>query len=199
MKTLNAGQLSQINAPVRGATLLIDMDFASGTQYVTPFSVPIVANGHTYLAVGNVLSIGAFRESEVLSTDKLTIKVSIVNTAMLAYMVGPASEYRNRAIRIYFQLLDDKWIPVQNPVLRWVGIMDKTRITRNANPEGMSVGNCELICQRSGLSRFRNFTGLRMTHAQQQLDYPGDLGLEYTEKLITSPPPWLTRRFQEQV
>lgn len=199
MKTLDAGQLNQISASVRGATYLLDMEFASGTQYVTPYSVPIVANGHTYLALGNVLSIGAFRESEILATDKLTIKVSIVNVAMLAYLIGPASEYRNRAVRIYFQLINDKWLPVQNPILRWTGIMDKTRITRSAGQDGKSVGEAELICQRAGLSRFRNFTGLRLTHSQQQLDYPGDMGLEYTDQLVSNPPPWITRRFQEQV
>jgi hypothetical protein len=177
--------------------LLVDLEFVSGTQYLTTFSSPIVANGHTYTAIGNLLSVSDFRESEVLSTDKLSIKLSLVNTAMLAYVVGPASEYRNRNVRIYAQLLDDKWVPVELPILRWTGIMDKVRVTRRTSKTESSSGDVELICQRSGLSRFRNVLGFRMSDAQQQSDYPGDLGLEYTEQLLTNPPVWLSKSFQE--
>ncbi len=197
MIPLTSGQSDRFNASVRGLTLLVDLEFVSGTQYLTTFSSPIVANGHTYTAIGNLLSVSDFRESEVLSTDKLSIKLSLVNTAMLAYVVGPASEYRNRNVRIYAQLLDDKWVPVELPILRWTGIMDKVRVTRRTSKTESSSGDVELICQRSGLSRFRNVLGFRMSDAQQQSDYPGDLGLEYTEQLLTNPPVWLSKSFQE--
>lgn len=192
-----AGQESRINASVRGVTLLIDLEFASGTIYATTFSMPIAANGHTYTALGNVLTVSDFRESEVLTTDKLSLKLSLVNTAMLAYVIGPASEYRNRSVRIYAQLLGDTWIPVETPILRWVGYMDKVRVTRRTSKTDKSSGEIELVCQRAGLSRFRNKIGFRMSHAQQQLDFPGDMGLEYTEQLVTNPPVWMSKAFQE--
>lgn len=191
------GQGTTINATVRGVTLLVDLEFASGTIYATTFSVPIVANGETYTALGNVMSVSDFRESEVLTTDKLSIKLSLVNTAMLAYVIGPASEYRNRSVRIYAQLVNDAYLPVEAPILRWAGYMDKVRVTRRTSKTESSSGEVELICQRAGLSRFRNVLGFRMSHAQQQLDFPGDMGLEYTEQLVTNPPIWMSKRFQE--
>ena len=191
------GQGATINATVRGVTLLVDLEFASGTIYATTFSVPIVANGETYTALGNVMSVSDFRESEVLTTDKLSIKLSLVNTAMLAYVIGPASEYRNRSVRIYAQLVNDAYLPVEAPILRWAGYMDKVRVTRRTSKTDSSSGEVELICQRAGLSRFRNVLGFRMSHAQQQLDFPGDMGLEYTEQLVTNPPIWMSKRFQE--
>jgi hypothetical protein len=197
--TLDGGQSAQFNASVRGVTLLIDLDFSGGFQYITTFSSPIVANGHTYTALGNILSVGDFRESEVLTTDKLVLRLSLVNTSMLAYVLGPATVYRGRDVRIYLQLLNDKWIPVEAPILRWSGMMDKVRINRKPTKTGdsASTGDIELVCQRAGLSRFRNVLGFRMTHAQQQLDYPGDMGLEYTEQLLTDPPVWMTKQFQQ--
>jgi hypothetical protein len=198
MIPVNAGQLAVLGSSVRGVTLLVDLDFETGPLYVTTFSSPIVANAHTYTAVGNLLSVSEFRESEVLSTDKLTLKVSLVNTAMLATTIGPASVYRGRTVKIYIQLLNDKWVPVEAPILRWVGFMDKVRINRQPSQTGPGQGNIELICQRAGLARFRNSVGFRMTHAQQQVDYPGDMGLEYTETLLTDPPPWMSKRFQMQ-
>lgn len=198
MITTNSGQNTQFHAAVSGATLLIDLDFAGGALYVTTFSVPVVANGHTYTAVGNLLSVSDFRESEVLATDKLSLKLSLVSTAMLAFAVGSADVYRGRSVKIYLQLLNDKWVPVENPILRWSGFMDKVRINRQTSPEGSGTGSIEMVCQRGGLARFRNALGFRMTHAQQQQDYPGDMGLEYTETLLTNPPPWMSKRFQFQ-
>lgn len=198
MITYTAGQDAQVNASVRGVTLLIDMEFASGAIYATTFSSPVDANGRTYTALGNALSVSDFRESEVLTTDKLSVRLSLVNTAMLQYAIGSASEYRNRNIRIYVQLLNAEWSPVQAPILRWVGYMDKVRINRRTSKTEGSSGDVELICQRTGLSRFRNVLGFRMSHAQQQLDFPGDMGLEYTEQLVSNPPVWMSKRFQEQ-
>ena len=42
---------------------------------------------------------------------------------------------------------------------------------------------------RAGLQRSAQ-TGLRMTHAQQQIEYPGDMGFEYTEALVNNPIIW---------
>lgn len=197
MITYTPGQSAVVNSTVRGVTLLVDLEFASGAIYATTFSVPIQANGHTYTALGNVLSVSDFRESEVLATDKLSIKLSLVNSAMLAYVIGPASEYRNRSARIYVQLVNAEYLPVEAPILRWSGYMDKVRITRRTSKTDSSSGEIELSCLRAGLSRFRNVLGFRMSHAQQQLDFPGDMGLEYTEQLVNNPPVWLSKKFQE--
>jgi hypothetical protein len=196
--SLDAGQLAALNTRVRGMTLLIDLEFLSGTQYVTTYAVDIIANGHTYVALGNVLSVSAFRESESLAMDKLTLKLSLVNNAMLAYVIGAATEYRNRAVRIYVQLINETWTPVQLPKLRWFGVMDKVSISRSPNKEGLGSGSISLVCQRAGLSRFRTSMGLRLTDYQQQLEYPGDRGLEYTQSLIEDPTVWVTAKFQEQ-
>ena len=194
---LDGGQQTVINSRVRGMTLLLDLEFSTGTQYLTTYGVNIPANGHDYVALGNLVSVSPFRESASLSLDKMTLRLSLVNTAMLAYVIGPASVYRNRKVRIYVQLIDDKWVPVQAPKLRWSGVMDKLSITRNPSKDGLGSGSIDLECQRAGLVRFRNSTGLRMTHYQQQLDYPGDLGLEYTQQLVETPPVWLSAKFQE--
>jgi hypothetical protein len=197
MITVDGGQQAILDSSVRGATYLIDVEWLSGTQYYNTFVTPIVANGHTYTGLGNLLTISPMRESESLSMEKLTLRLSLVDTAMLAYSIGPATEYRNRAVRIYLQLLGETWAPVQNPILRWSGVMDTVKIERKPSQTGLGTGSIEMLCMRAGLSRFRNSTGLRMSHEQQQLDYPGDMGLEYTESLVKTPPVWLSKKFLE--
>lgn len=197
MITLDGGQQAVLNTRVRGMTLLLDMEFSTGTMYATTFAVDIPANSHNYTALGNLLSVSPFRESETLSLDKMSISLSLVNNAMLAYVIGPASVYRNRKVRIYVQLIDENWAPTQAPKLRWSGIMDKVSVSRSPNKDGLGSGNITMACQRVGLTRFRSAVGLRLTDYQQQLEFPGDKGLEYTQGLIEDPPVWLSAKFQQ--
>jgi hypothetical protein len=48
------------------------------------------------------------------------------------------------------------------------------------------------------MSRARNTTGLRLTDAQQQQRYAGDVGLAFMQTLIEQPSLWLSKRFQQQ-
>jgi hypothetical protein len=195
--TVNSAQQAILDSSARGAAYLIDMEWLSGTGYYTSFVTPITANGHVYTALGSVLSVSQLRESENLGLEKLALGISIVDTAMLAYAIGPAAEYRNRAIRIYVQLLNDRWVPVEAPMLRWAGVMDKVRVERKVSAGGGGSGSIDMTCIRAGLSRFRKSVGLRMSHEQQQLEFPGDMGLEYTEALLKEPPVWVSKAFQK--
>ena len=202
MITLTPGQLAAVSANVRGAVYLIEMQFASGTQYKTTHTSPIDYGGHTYTALGQILSVSQLDETGTVKTDRLRVRATILDTAVLAYLIGPASEYRNRRIKVYVQLLGTEWQPIENPILRWSGFMDKISVSRSpagATGDTRSTGYIEMSCVRAGLQRFRAQTGLRMTHAQQQIEYPGDMGFEYTEALVNNPIVWLSQDFQRQV
>jgi hypothetical protein len=86
---------------------------------------------------------------------------------------------------------------VGTKVHRWTGTMEPVRITRRVQAGGPSSGRIEMPCTRNGMSRARNYQGLRLTHAQQQAIYPADMGLEYLQALIEQPTLWLSKRFQE--
>lgn len=198
MISLDGTQQSTIDSQARGATLLLDLEFSTGTIYVTPYSVPIQANGHTYTSLGSLMSVSPVRESESLSTERLKLKLSIVSTAMLAYAIGPASVYRGQPVRLYFQLIGAHHEPKGNPIPRWSGIMDRITIDRSPSKTGKSSGSIELECIRNGLARLRTAAPILMTNEQQQREYPGDRGLEYTDTLVRKPPVWLSKAFQKE-
>ena len=201
MITLSSEQLAAVSGTVRGAVMLLEMQFASGTQYKTTHTSPIVFGGNTYTALGQVLAVSPLDETGTVKTDRLKLRASIVDTAILAFLIGPASEYRNRRIKIYVQLLGTEWQPVADPIQRWSGFMDKISVVRNtagATGDTRASGYIEMTCVRAGLQRFRAEDGLRMTHAQQQLEYPGDMGFEYIELLVNSPIIWLSQDFQRR-
>lgn len=196
--SLTGPQEATLESQARGFTVLLDLEFSTGTIYVTPYSVDIPANGHTYTALGSLLSVSPVRESESLSTEKLKLKLSIASTAMLAYAIGPASVYRGRNVRLYYQMIGSHHEPLHAPIQRWSGIMDRISIDRSPSKTGKGSGSIEMECIRNGLARLRTAAPILMTNEQQQRQYPGDLGLEYTDSLVRKPPVWLSKAFLKE-
>lgn len=186
---------------VAGVAWLAQLDFTSGTLYLTTAPQSLTSGGHTYTGLGSLVSIGSLNESTDSSAEKITLSLSVANAAMLALGLGSVEGYRGRAVRLYLQLFDDTFTPVDSPVQRWSGVMDKVAITRrpaDAGNPGSSSGSIELQCSRSGMARARYYQGLRLTHQQHQSRWPGDTGLQYMRTLIEQPALWLSKRFQQQ-
>lgn len=187
---------SQHEAAVAGVAWLVQLDFEAATLYLATAPVNVVVGDDTYLGLGSLLTVSELKESEDATAERLTISIALVDQAMLAAVLGPASTYRGRAVRLYLQLFDSGFKPAGTPVLRWSGTMDPVRVERQRNDNVLS-GRIVLPCSRAGIFRARAYQGLRHTHAQQLLRYPGDLGLEYMQGLLEAPALWLSKRFQE--
>jgi hypothetical protein len=194
MITMGATQHQQ---PVAGVAWLVALDFASGMLRYTTAPVSITDGADTYLGVGALASVSAVTESEEVQADAITLRLSIVDTALIAASLGNVEGYRGRAATVYLQMLDATFRPVGPKVRRWAGLMDRVEIKRG-NSDAGATGSIELRCSRSGIARMRNAQGLRLTHEQQLRRYPGDTGLRYVRTLIEQPTLWLSKRFQEQ-
>lgn len=189
---------TQHTQTVCGAHWLIDLDFSTGIVYATTAPITVVTAGNTYTGLGSYLSVAPVSESEDAGAERLSISVPVVNSSMLAAAMGDATTYRGRAARLYLQLFDEAFVPVGPRVARWAGYMEPARITRQPAVGGQAGGGTiELPCQRAGMARARNYQGLRITHAQQQIRFAGDVGLQYLQSLIEAPALWLSKKFQE--
>lgn len=197
--TLDGTATARAAAGVAGLHWLLELDFVPGTQYLTTWPQTLSVAGRDYVGLGSLLDVSTVNESEDGAADRLTLSLSLVSTAMLAAVMGPVTNYRNRPARLYGQFIGDTLQPAGAAVLRWQGYMDKVVILRNPSPPagGSSSGRIELQCVRAGQARFRNATGLRLTDAQQQQRFPGDLGLQYVQTLVETPSTWLSKRFQQ--
>ena len=186
------------SATVRGAALLVMMDFVGGALRLTTWGDTITVGSDVYTAAGTLLSVSPLGESQDTKTDQLSVGLTVTNAALLAIAVGSAATYRNRLVTIYLQLMDATFQRAGAPVLRWSWVMDKIRITRDSTKlqDGSNGGKIEMLCSRYGMSRIRNHEGLRVTHAQQLVRFPGDLGLEFVATLVETPARWLSKKFQ---
>lgn len=201
MITVNAATTARL-ATVAGVCYLIELDFAGGTLRYTTYGMSITATTSvtaTFEGVGTALAIGQIKESEDVGTEKVTISLSLANTAVLAAALGAIETYRGRRVRIYLQLLDEQHQTVGSPVLRFSGFMEPVQVAvENDSQTGQRTGRVDLPCSRAGMARARHYQGLRLSDEQQRATYSADRGFEYIRKLIETPPPWLTIAFQRQ-
>lgn len=197
--TLDGTATARASAGVAGLQWLVQLDFQAGTQYLTTWPQTLNVAGQDYIGLGTLLDVSTVNESEDGAADRLTVSLSLVSTAMLAAVLGAVTSYRNRPARLYGQFIGDNLQPAGAAVLRWQGYMDRVVIPRSASPAegGSSSGRIGLQCVRAGQARFRNATGLRLTDAQQQQRFPGDIGLQYVQTLVEVPTTWLSTRFQQ--
>lgn len=200
MITFDATAQAAIDSRNRSVCYLVEMDFSTGTQYWSTWTTPLTVDGHVYTAVGGgIAEVSQIAESENGQPDKMVFAFSIVNSAMLAACIGPATVYRGKAVRMYLQMLTDTGAVAGAKVLRWQGKMADTKIPKSTGRlENFGKGKIEIHCFRSGMEKLRNYDGLRLTDAQQQDEYAGDLGLQYMADLIQNPVQWLSVAFQQQ-
>lgn len=190
--TLPAAAQTQINLPAYGVHWLVEADFTGGTVYLTTAPIDVVS-GSTYTGMGKLLAISDVTESSDISAAKVTLGLTLTDTSQVASLLGSIDTYRGRAIRLYLQVFDEKFVPAGTKILRWSGYMNPVKISVT----GGKPGKVEMVCTRAGMTRLRNYQGLRMTHQQQIQRFPGDLGLQYMADLIEKPALWLSKKFQE--
>jgi hypothetical protein len=204
MLTLNSTELARLSAAVAGVVYLVELDFIVAglpvVQRFTTFNLELTVGGQAYMALGTLAAVGDLHESQDTDTQTLNLSLSVANAAVLASVLGNVEGYRGRQARIYLLLLDENYRPVGTPRLRFAGEMEPVRVARDSpGPGGGPVGGkIDLPVSRAGMSRARNYDGLRLTDEQQRAEYPADRGLEYVRTLIEKPTLWLSKRFQEQ-
>lgn len=190
--TTNTGFDTAAAAPAVGVLELIELDFTSGTLYLTTWPVDVTIGAQTYTGIGAVGSVGEIKESEDGLTQTLQLTLSQVNSSYLALALGNVSTYQGRGARIKLALTDSNLVIQGSPVLRFSGFMDKISIKRT----GQNVGQITLECSIGGYDVRRTPTGLRMNDTQHQSRQPGELGFTYIASLIAQPQLWLSKRFQ---
>lgn len=198
MITVDAATTARL-ATVAGVCYLIELDFTGGTLRYTTYGQSIVATtsvSATFEGLGTALALSQIKESEDAGADKLTLSLSLGNTAVLAAALGNVETYRGRRMRVYLQLLDENHLTVGMPVLRYSGFMDPAQVNVEVDSQtGQRSGRVDLPCSRAGMARARNYQGLRLSDEQQRARFATDRGFEYIRKLIEAPPPWLTIKF----
>jgi hypothetical protein len=176
MRTLTTAVSTALAAENVTPVMFAELDFASGFLRVHTGVGTLTLEGNAYTGVGTLGQVETIEESTELQAYGLRLGLSgIPNT-----LVGTAltENYQGRALRVFVGALDVNHVLLATPVLVFAGRMDNMQIT--LGPESASISlNAEnrlIDWDRPRIRRYNN--------ADQQAEYPGDLGFEFVEQMV---------------
>jgi len=181
-RTLTSGVATAIAAGNTAAVILIEMDFGSGTLRVSTAPYSVHAAGDDWIGVGALGTLGGLDEATAIESRGISLEMSGIDPANIALALG--SNYQGRAITIWVAVLNpDTHVVIDDPVALWSGRMDTMSINLDA-------GAVITLTAESRLADLKRPRARRYNSADQQIDYPTDLGFDFVPLMVTRELPW---------
>jgi len=180
-RDLTAGMQTAIAAETVRPVALVKITLDTDTILVHSGVGDIVFNGDTYLGVGNFGDITEIKESESIAPTQVSVSLSGIPPEYLSFAMD--EDYQGREAFIYKALLDENHDLIADPVLAFRGRCDYSDIQLGA------TATVQLTIQ-SRLADWNRPKIRRYSHEDQQLDYPGDLSLEFVPQMVEKPIVW---------
>lgn len=188
MAFFDAAQLAQLSASTVRLATLVDFEFDSGTQRVWNGAGKLIAAGEQYdgLAMGGGLAgIEGLIYSASPESKQITLTLSGVKESLLAIAIAETDQVEGRICVISFQLFDDEWQTIGDPMEPFFGVMQRPKVTRT--PLDKETGGQQVIqlpVENLFFGRARPAAG-RFTDRDQNIRYPGDRFFAYVGSLIS--------------
>lgn len=167
---------------------LVEIGFASGTQYLCGLDFAVTWSGNTYTPALGLLQIEPIRETAE-SFEGVKVTISGIASATLGSVM--AEKMQGRPLTIRMAVIDGAGaLQVDSNV--WSGLMDSPLIS-----DGRSAATVTLVAEHRMATWDRPRTK-RYTDAQLQTDFPGDLGLQYIAQMEQQRIVWPKAEFFKQ-
>lgn len=181
-RSMTGAVVAELDAASVRPIILADADFVSGHLRLWSGIGPLSWNTFTWTGAGDMLQMSEAKESAGLLANGITLSLSGIPGANLA--IALTEDYQGRPLVVYFGFLNSSGAVIVDPFILWSGRMDIMVIEEGADTATIGVtGESRAISMRRSMER-------RLTHEDQQLDYPGDLGFEFVEGLQNAEQLW---------
>jgi hypothetical protein len=180
-RALTAGVQSAIASSQVTALMFVELDFASGFLRLTTAGHDVTWNGYTWTGVGLLGAVEAIKEDTALQANGIRLTLSGVDVAIIAIALQEA--YQGRDARIWLAFVNDAGAIVADPLLVFVGRMDMMQV---ADGESATV----ILSLENELAAWDRPRVRRFTDADQQAEYPGDLGMQFVTEAAQRTVSW---------
>lgn len=160
-----------------------EFEFDGGTTRIWTGLGTITAQSQTWYGAGSLASVEGLEEGDELSPFALKLGLSRLDSAFSGMALS--EQYHNRPMTLYVSAVGDDGDLVADPVAWFAGEIIDVEATVGSPDGEVVVVTCE-----NELARLDRTPGLKYTNTQQQLDYSGDLGLEYVTQVVDHRPVW---------
>jgi len=182
-RDLNASLSSAIIEPVVAPVFFFKAQFDSGSVLAWSGYGDISWGGDTYLGIGDFGGVDKVDETSDVRANGVTLTLSGIPSQLLA--IALTEPYQGRPCTLFLGALNlTSGAIIGTPYPLISGRMDVMTIE-----EGATTGTITLTVENRLIELFRT-KERRYTHEDQQIDFPGDLGLEYVAGLQEKPINW---------
>ena len=164
---LQAGHVRQI--------VFAEFDFSDGFLRLCTADHDVAWNGLTWLGAARVGTIEPIEEGAALEARAIRMTLSGVSASLIATALG--TNYQGRNLKFWFGVFDSSWQILASPAGPFQYRLDTTRLRHG------KTGTIE-ITARDRLADWDRPRIRRFNHADQQLSYTADMGLQYAEKMV---------------
>lgn len=158
--------------------LYLTQDSPQQTIYMTDSGQDIVWNGQTYSDTEGLTDLSDPNESYQLDVDSASFTLSGTELANLSIALTSNFTDARFVIRRAIAQVESSPMVVTDPVVIWDGRIDSWEYSETPGQESTLTWNMS-----NHWVDFTRVSGRRTNSADQQLFYPGDLGLDYADKL----------------
>lgn len=172
MRPLTADMLAALAAENVRPIMFVALDFSGGMVRLHSGVGSMIFGGNTYVGTGQLGKISTIEEATELQAYGLKLELSgipntLINTAL-------SEHYQGRSANIWLGALTAAHTLIADPTLVFFGRMDNIEIqVGDTATLILAVENKLVDWDRPRIRRFNN--------ADQQAEYPGDLGCEFVE------------------
>lgn len=161
--------LDALTSTVVPIAILAEATFRTGTVYLWSGMGPLNWNGQTWQGVGALGSISPIEEGSTVEAKGVTITLSGFDPTLLPDVLNEFALLQ--PVNIYLACFNGGAI-IADPLLAFSGRMDQPMIEVGQSAK-ISI-NCE-----TDLLDLNVATDRRYTQDDQQMDWPGDLGMNF--------------------
>lgn len=170
-RDLTAAMLAEITAQALRPVRFFEGEFTGGTLRLWTGHSSINWNGQTWTGAGDLLSMSAIQETAEVRASGFSVTLSGLNPSIISVALAQARQ--GLAGRVWEGMLDASGAIIADPFLSYEGKLDVPDISDGGEICTVSISyEGRLISLERARER-------RITHEDQQIEYPDDRGHEY--------------------
>jgi hypothetical protein len=167
--------LTGIQSNAIAPALMADLTFRTSTQYAWTGPTTLTYNGHDYLGLGSLGTVGSILEGTEVRADGTNVSLSGIDPLLLSESLTDIQV--GAPAVIYFALVDQSLALIGTPYVIFRGKIDKPTITPGLDTITIS------LALESPLTNLQRPNLRRYTAADQRLYYPDDTAFNWVEIL----------------
>jgi hypothetical protein len=174
-RDLTAGLEADVVAASLRPALFYEGVFTGGTLRLWTGLSTIDWNGYTWTGAGNLLAMSQIEESLEIKAAGLSVTLSGLNPAVISLALAQARQ--GLSGKVWLGTLAADNTVTADPFLSFEGRLDVPEISDDG--ESCTV----VINYESRLIDLERARERRITHEDQQIEYPGDLGRQHVARM----------------